>query len=164
MIPCLYLARSPVRFACSYTRLSPSNYTFLFQFHSFNMTVDASIYAPLTDAAYRAPAVKQPTTRPMNTSKKPWRETPLVESANLSEAAGWYGSYPFLVPPPFEASVQINENSHASKAYLNGERSPWCVDARRYQQRTSRDTNAQPHHQIPHQPSLTPTPSQDSAH
>jgi hypothetical protein len=59
------------------------------------MTADASIYAPLTNAASRAPpAVKQPAMRPMTTGKKPWRETPLVESANLSEAAGWYGDYP----------------------------------------------------------------------
>ena len=55
------------------------------------MTADASIYAPLTNAAYRAPAVKQP----IKSTKKPWRETPLVESANLSEAAGWYGALSF---------------------------------------------------------------------
>lgn len=53
------------------------------------MTADASVYAPLTNASYKASAVKQ---RAMKPTKKPWRETPLVESANLSEAAGWYGS------------------------------------------------------------------------
>ena len=55
------------------------------------MTTDASVYAPPTNAAYRAPAAKQPATKP---TKKPWRETALVESANLSEAAGWYGAHP----------------------------------------------------------------------
>jgi hypothetical protein len=58
------------------------------------MTADASVYAPLTNAVSRAPAVKQPAMRPFTTGKKPWRETPLVESANLSEAAGWYGAHP----------------------------------------------------------------------
>jgi hypothetical protein len=57
------------------------------------MTADASVYAPLTNAAYRAPAVKKPAMKPTNTGKKPWRETPLVESVNLSEAAGWYGDH-----------------------------------------------------------------------
>ena len=52
------------------------------------MTADAFVYAPLTNAVSKAPAVKQPAMKP-NTTKKPWRETPLVESANLSEAAGW---------------------------------------------------------------------------
>jgi hypothetical protein len=57
------------------------------------MTADASVYAPLTNnASSRAPAVKQPAMRPATKDKKPWRETPLVESANLSEAAGWYGA------------------------------------------------------------------------
>lgn len=60
------------------------------------MTADASVYAPLTNAAYRAPAVKQPAMKLAKTGKKPWRETPLVESANLSEAAGWYGAHDFL--------------------------------------------------------------------
>lgn len=60
------------------------------------MTADASVYAPLTNAVYRAPAVKQPIMKPTTTSKKPWRETPLVESANLSEAAGWYGAHHFF--------------------------------------------------------------------
>lgn len=60
------------------------------------MTADASVYAPLTNAAYRAHAVKQPAMKLANTGKKPWRETPLVESANLSEAAGWYGAHDFL--------------------------------------------------------------------
>jgi len=65
------------------------------------MTADASVYAPLTNAAYRAPVVKQPTMKPSTTiGKKPWRETPLVESANLSEAAGWYGAHLFLVSRP----------------------------------------------------------------
>lgn len=63
------------------------------------MTADASVYAPLTNATSRAPLVKQPTMK-TNTEKKPWRETPLVESANLSEAAGWYGSPPSLTLPP----------------------------------------------------------------
>ena len=54
------------------------------------MTVEVSVYAPLTNAASKAPAVKQPAMNmKRNTTKKPWRETPLVESANLSEAAGW---------------------------------------------------------------------------
>jgi hypothetical protein len=54
------------------------------------MTVEASVYAPLTNATSKAPAVKQPAMNMKpNTTKKPWRETPLVESANLSEAAGW---------------------------------------------------------------------------
>jgi hypothetical protein len=52
------------------------------------MTADAFVYAPLTNAVSKAPAAKQPAMKP-NTTKKPWRETPLVESANLSEAAGW---------------------------------------------------------------------------
>lgn len=69
--------------------------------HLSNMTADASVYAPLTNAAYRAPAVKQPAMTPsITTCKKPWRETPLVESANLSEAAGWYGAHSFLVSRP----------------------------------------------------------------
>lgn len=51
------------------------------------MTVP-QVYAPLTNG--KAPVIKQASTKPA--SKKPWRETPLVESANLSEAAGWYGS------------------------------------------------------------------------
>jgi hypothetical protein len=59
------------------------------------MTADASVYAPLTNAAYRAPAVKQAAMKP---TKNPWRETPLVESANLSEAAGWYGVHSFYFP------------------------------------------------------------------
>lgn len=59
------------------------------------MTADASVYAPLTNAPSKAPAVKQPVMR-TNTDKKPWRETPLVESANLSEAAGWYGRSPLF--------------------------------------------------------------------
>ena len=63
------------------------------QFHSFIMTADAHVYAPLTNAVFRAPAVKQPAMRPVTAGKKPWRETPLVESANLSEAAGWYGAH-----------------------------------------------------------------------
>lgn len=54
------------------------------------MTADASVYAPLTNAPYKAFAIKQPAVKP---TKKPWRETPLVESANLSEAAGWYGAH-----------------------------------------------------------------------
>ena len=54
------------------------------------MTVEVSVYAPLTNAVSKAPVVKQPTMNMKpNTTKKPWRETPLVESANLSEAAGW---------------------------------------------------------------------------
>jgi hypothetical protein len=52
------------------------------------MAADAFVYAPLTNVTPKAPAVKPPAMKP-NTTKKPWRETPLVESANLSEAAGW---------------------------------------------------------------------------
>ncbi|KAM0721656.1 hypothetical protein Q7P37_002581 [Cladosporium fusiforme] len=47
------------------------------------MTVP-QVYAPLTNG--KAPVIKQASTKPVQ--KKPWRETPLVESANLSEAAG----------------------------------------------------------------------------
>ena len=61
------------------------------------MTADAPVYAPQTNAVHRAPAVKQSV---MKSTKKPWRETPLVESANLSEAAGWYGAHLFLVSRP----------------------------------------------------------------
>ena len=69
------------------------------------MTADASVYAPLTNAPYKAFAIKQPAVKP---TKKPWRETPLVESANLSEAAGWYGADPLLASPPLRASIYIN--------------------------------------------------------
>lgn len=68
---------------------------------SFKMTADAAfLHAPLaTSSPSKAPAVKQPTNNPTPT-KKPWRETPLVESANLSEAAGWSVNPPLHQPPP----------------------------------------------------------------
>ena len=40
-------------------------------------------------AATTTAARKQPAN--MSAKNKPWRETPLIESANLSKAAGWYG-------------------------------------------------------------------------
>jgi len=92
----------------------PSTYTNLGQPHSFNMTADASIYAPLTNAAYRAPAVKQPAMKPTTTGKKPWRETPLVESANLSEAAGWYEAILF---PSLLSSQAIPTTSPSKTAH-----------------------------------------------
>jgi len=35
------------------------------------MTAEAAVYAPLTNAVSKAPAVKKPTVKP-NTTKKPW--------------------------------------------------------------------------------------------
>jgi hypothetical protein len=97
----LYRSINPSDSPYCYSRFL-SSYTSLNQSHPFNMTADASVYAPLTNAAYRAPAVKQPAMKSSTTTgKKPWRETPLVESANLSEAAGWYGAHSFLASRPF---------------------------------------------------------------
>ena len=73
------------------------------------MTADASVYAPLTNATHRAPAVKQP----INPTKKPWRETPLVESANLSEAAGWYGAHPSYRSFPRRGPAMHQWSAHA---------------------------------------------------
>jgi len=55
------------------------------------MTVDTSISSP-----YHKGQIKHSDSAiDMSADAQPWRETPLVESANLSKAAGWYGTHYF---------------------------------------------------------------------
>lgn len=47
--------------------------------------------SPFPDTYTNTHTAIQSKTSGMSVKNKPWRETPLIESANLSKAAGWYG-------------------------------------------------------------------------